>query len=259
MLESLRTFQSTLLTAIHGIHEKDLRRPEKPGRWSILEVIAHLSDLELVCTVRMRAILATDRPTLQKLEQESWVSRVHTSDTRDEILEQFWFLRRMNLSFLERLDDGQRSRIGIHPQFGEMSIDSVATLLETHQAKHLRQIENIKLTLGLASSSEPWLDGVVSASAENAPVRSPGDGVHVRTIWQNGVRRALQVEIDPGKQWPGLDYHVPGPEEVYIVSGDYDDGRGVFGQGTFLHHPAGSSHSPRSENGCVLLVYYPEG
>jgi anti-sigma factor ChrR (cupin superfamily) len=140
-----------------------------------------------------------------------------------------------------------------------MSIESLATLLETHQANHLRQIENIKLTLGLSASSEPWLDGVVSASAANAPVRSPGDGVRVRTIWQNGVRRALQVEIDAGKQWPGLDYHVPGPEEVYIVSGDYDDGQGVYGTGTFLHHPAGSSHSPRSKNGCVLLVYYPEG
>lgn len=230
-----------------------------PGRWSILEVIAHLSDLELVCAVRMRAILATDGPALQKLAQEAWVSRVHARDSREEILEQLWFLRRMNLTFLERLDETQRFRTGIHPDFGEMSIDGIATLLETHQAKHLRQIEKIKVTLGLGVSSQPWLEGVVSARADHAPVRSPGQGVRVRTIWQSGVRRALQVEIDAGTQWPGLDYHVPGPEEVYILSGDYDDGQGVHRTGTFLHHPAGSSHSPRSENGCVLLVYYPEG
>jgi hypothetical protein len=259
MLDELRVFQSTLLEAIHGINEAGLRRPERPGRWSILEVIAHLSDLELMCAVRFRLILATDRPTLQNLDQQAWVARVHEHDSRDEILEQFWFLRRLNLSLLEGLDETQRRRAGMHPLFGEMTIDDIAAMLTRHQAKHLSQIEEIKRTLGLSVSTRPWLEGVVSARPEDAPVRSPGHGVRVRTLWQNGIRRALQVEIDAGAQWPGIDYHVPGPEEVLVVSGDYDDGVGVYGAGTFLHHPAGSSHSPRSEKGCVLLVYYPEG
>ncbi len=259
MLEALRDFQSILLTAIHGIPGKDLRKPESPARWSILEVIAHVSDLELVCSVRMRAILATDRPALQKLDGEEWVSRVHAHDTRDEILEQLWFFRRLNLSLLERLDATQLARIGIHPEYGEMSIEQIARFITTHQARHLEQIEKIKVTHELSASTQPWLEGVVSGRAENAAVRSPGDGVRVRTLWQQGIRRALQVEIDAGKQWPGLDRHMPGPEEVYILSGDYDDGNRAYRSGTFLHHPAGSSHSPRSENGCVLLGYYPEG
>jgi anti-sigma factor ChrR (cupin superfamily) len=98
--------------------------------------------------------------------------------------------------------------------------------------------------------------GTVVAGREH---RSPGPGVRVHDLWSDGTRRALQVEFDAGAQWPGLDYHVPGPEEVYVLSGDFHDGHARYEAGTFLHHPAGTSHSPVSENGCVLFVFYPEG
>jgi hypothetical protein len=255
--DPLRSFHSRLLKAIHGIGESDLRRPEQPGKWSILDVIAHLSDLELVAAVRFRDIVAVQGPALQKLEQDAWVSRVHGGESRDSILEHFWFLRRMNAGFLERLEEGDFSRLGLHAAFGDSALGDLVAHLIRHQEKHLGQIERIKSALSLTASSEPSLDGVVATRAGAA--RSPGEGVRVREMWRGGVRRALRVEFDPGAQWPGLDYHIPGPEEVYVVSGDFNDGRGKHGPGTFLHHPAGSSHSPRSEEGCVLFVFYPEG
>ncbi|HET8775998.1 MAG TPA: cupin domain-containing protein [Thermoanaerobaculia bacterium] len=115
----------------------------------------------------------------------------------------------------------------------------------------------MKTTHGLRASERPHLSEVV-AGAEIA-VTSPGDGVRIRTLWADGVKRALEVEFDAGAQWPGIDYHVPGPEEVYVLAGDFDDGAHVYRAGTFLHHPAGSSHSPRSVEGCKLFVFYPEG
>jgi hypothetical protein len=51
----------------------------------------------------------------------------------------------------------------------------------------------------------------------------------------------------------------PGPEVVYVVSGELIDGDTVLRAGDAAVHPAGSSHSPRSETGCRLLVFYPEG
>ena len=256
-LEPLRGFQPRLLHAIHGIGENDLRRPGGPKKWSILDVIAHLGDLELIAAVRYRDIVAIWRPALQKLTQEEWVARVHRRDSRDSILEQFWFARRLNIAFLERLDESDFTRLGRHPDFGDSTLADLVTHVIRHQEKHLGQIERIKQTLGLTTSEEPWLDRVVATRA-GVP-RSPGPGIRVRDLWSEGARRALQVEFDPGAQWPGLDYHVPGPEEVYVVSGDFNDGRGAYGPGTFLHHPAGTSHSPRSEKGCVLFVFYPEG
>jgi anti-sigma factor ChrR (cupin superfamily) len=67
------------------------------------------------------------------------------------------------------------------------------------------------------------------------------------------------LEIDAGCRWEGLDLHEPGPEEVYVVSGVFNDGVRDYPAGTFIHNPAGSSHVPQSETGCVLFVFYPEG
>ena len=258
-MEKLRAFHSRLLLAIHGIAEADLARPEREGKWSIAGVIAHLGDLELVYAVRIRTIVAGeggDQP-LPSLAQDAWVARVHRRGPLSELLEQFWFHRRMNLAFYERLSEEERKRTGVHPEYGPISVDDAFGRIERHDEKHLGQIERIKTALGLRASEEAQVAGVVAGT--EISVTSPGDGVRVRTLWKDGVKRALEVEFDPGAQWPGMDYHVPGPEEVYVLSGDFDDGANVYRAGAFLHHPAGSSHSPRSSEGCRLFVFYPEG
>jgi hypothetical protein len=257
-LDPLRAFQSHLLLAIHGIAEADLRRPEKEGKWSIADVIAHLSDLELVYAVRIRTILGGvgDGP-LPALAQNAWVERVHRREPVAELLEQFWFDRRRNIALVERLNDEELARTGAHPEYGPITIPMALERVRNHDAKHLAQIERIKQTHGLAASETPDVSGVVAGSPKDD--RSPGPGLRVRTLWAEGVKRALEVDFDAGAQWPGLDYHVPGPEEVYVLEGDFDDGANVYRAGTFLHHPAGSSHSPKSVEGCRLLVFYPEG
>lgn len=243
--------------AIHGIAEEDLRRPESEGRWSISDVIAHLGDLEMVYAVRMRTTLGVNEPDLPVLKQDEWIAAVHRREPVAELLEQFGFHRRMNRALKSRLTETELARKGRHPDYGLISIAQMFERIANHDAKHLRQIERIKSAHGLAASSSPNLAGVMAGSLLDE--RSPGPGVRVRELWREGVKHALEVEFDAGAQWPGIDYHVPGPEEVYILSGDFDDGANVYRTGTFLHHPAGSSHSPRSVEGCRLFVFYPEG
>ena len=88
----------------------------------------------------------------------------------------------------------------------------------------------------------------------------PFPGIHISRLWKgaNGAK-AIVVEIDPGSGWLELDVHEPGPEEVYVVSGTFNDGNRDFPAGSFIHNPAGSSHVPQSKTGCVLFVFYPEG
>ena len=257
-LEKLRAFQSRLIMAIHGIAAADLSRVEGEGRWSIADVVAHLGDLELVYAVRIRSMLAGagDAP-LQALPQTAWVERVHRREPIGELLEQFWFQRRANATLAARLTGEELERTGTHPQYGTLSVRGAYERIARHDERHLAQIERIKTTLGLKASDTPDISGVVAGSL--LAERSPGPGVHVRELWKDGVKRALEVELSPGAQWPGIDYHVPGPEEVYVLAGDFDDGGSVYRAGTFLHHPAGSSHSPRSTEGCRLFVFYPEG
>src|SRR6185436_16329158 len=194
-----------LLLAIHGIPEADLRRPEDEGRWSIADVIAHLGDLEMVYAVRMRTTLAVDEPDLPVLKQDQWVANVHRREPVPELLEQFWFHRRMNLALKSRLTEAELARKGRHPDYGPITIAQMFERIANHDEKHLRQIERIKQTLGLVATETPNVSGVVAGSLIEE--RSPGNGIRVREIWREGARRALEVDFPAGSQWPGIDYH----------------------------------------------------
>jgi anti-sigma factor ChrR (cupin superfamily) len=95
---------------------------------------------------------------------------------------------------------------------------------------------------------------------KNAPIEELFSGIRLRPLWKaEGGASAQILKIDPACCWEGLDVHEPGPEEVYVVSGVFNDGVRDYPAGTFIHNPAGSSHVPQSESGCVLFVFYPEG
>jgi hypothetical protein len=259
LIERLSTFQSQLLLSIHGIPESELNRPEGADRWSILNVVAHLVDDELVMALRLRRVLVEEEPMFEPFPQELWVDRLHHGATLDLLIEQFGELRHQNIVLIRSLGESALARTGTHPLVGVLSVRDLVERLIVHQDKHLGQIERIKSTLGLTTSSGIDVSRVEAVLASTVPHRSPGPGIRVRDLWQRGVKRALQVEIDPGAAWPSIDYHVPGPEELYVVSGEFEDGVNRWSAGTFIHHPAGSSHIGQSRTGCVLFVYYPEG
>ncbi|MFE0190209.1 cupin domain-containing protein [Streptomyces sp. NPDC059008] len=102
--------------------------------------------------------------------------------------------------------------------------------------------------------------GYVWSAVADAPVEELFPGVRIRPLWtgDNGAR-AQVLQIDPGAAWERIDVHEPGPEEVFVVSGTFNDGFGDHEAGSFLHAPAGSWHIPRSETGCTIFVFYPEG
>jgi anti-sigma factor ChrR (cupin superfamily) len=98
------------------------------------------------------------------------------------------------------------------------------------------------------------------SSVKNAPVRELAKGIRIRPLWEgeNGAR-ALVLEMDPESCFEELDHHDSGPEEVFVVSGIFNDGVRDYPAGTFIHAAKGSSHVSRSTTGCILFVFYPEG
>ena len=98
-----------------------------------------------------------------------------------------------------------------------------------------------------------------SASVADVPVRELFPGIRLRSLWSGGLATAHVLEMDPGSSWEGIDVHEPGPEEVYVVDGVFNDGNRDYPAGSFIHCPAGSSHVPQTSAGCTLFLFYPEG
>ena len=105
----------------------------------------------------------------------------------------------------------------------------------------------------------PNFPGYEWKHCDDASPREIFPGITSRSLWQgrNGAHAVL-IEIAPGAAWGTVDHHCPGPEEVYVSAGVFNDGVRDYPAGTFLHAPAGSRHIPQSQTGCTLFVFYPE-
>ncbi|BCI51969.1 anti-sigma factor [Mycolicibacterium litorale] len=111
-----------------------------------------------------------------------------------------------------------------------------------------------------AENFGPAAPGYAWADARDAEAVEVFPGITVKLLWEgdNGAKAAITT-IQPGAVWKGEDHHWPGPEEVYVISGVFNDGVNDYRAGTFLHAPAGSWHVPQSSEGCELFLFYPEG
>ena len=228
MLERLEDFPSRLLLALHGI-------PAEALPTSIVATLDRLATTEL--------------RTLLELK-ESFVSAPRPCSAARALDEAAADLRIARERTLRLLDELQMS--------SQLCRNLVRRLYE-EQERQLATIEESRERSGLAVTTTADVSRVVASHVSSSPSRSYSDGITIRDLWGYGPRRALLVEFAPGAHWPGLDHHVPGPEEVFVLSGEFDDGAHVYPAGSFLHHPAGSSHSPTTKSGCTLLVFYPEG
>ena len=86
---------------------------------------------------------------------------------------------------------------------------------------------------------------IVYVNERDVAAREIYPGVRKRVLWQgpNGAKAQL-LEIDAGAKFLKLDVHHPGPEEIYVISGTFNDGARDYPAGSFVHNPAGSSHLP---------------
>jgi uncharacterized damage-inducible protein DinB len=137
--------------ALAGVDEELLRRPEREGKWSVSEVVAHLADSELVWGYRLRRVLADERPTLTGYDQDGWAARLRYRDARlADSLALFSALRAGNLRLLRAASAEDLQRVGLHSERGEETVQRMLELYAAHDLVHRNQIERIKAAVGAA-------------------------------------------------------------------------------------------------------------
>lgn len=151
-LEVLRKTPTALEQFLGTVPAEILAVPEAPGKWAIRDVFAHLADSELVGGVRLRMVLAHDRPTIIGYDQDLWTDRLRYRevDVRNA-LEQFTVLRRSNLRLWQNLTPADLLRVGVHNERGEESLGHMRNLYAGHDILHLNQLNRIRQTITAAS------------------------------------------------------------------------------------------------------------
>lgn len=126
------------LVAEAGAH---LRWRPEPGEWSVVELLGHFLDAELVSSVRYRWILAHDEPELPGYDQDLWVRSLGYQEVDpDDIFSVFGPLRLMNLALWRNSSTTDRARIGKHLERGPESYETTFRMIAGHDRFHLDQM-----------------------------------------------------------------------------------------------------------------------
>src|ERR1700747_1528274 len=55
---------------------EQLRHKPAPDKWSILEILGHLADIEIVYGYRLRQMLADEKPVIAPMDQDAWAKNL---------------------------------------------------------------------------------------------------------------------------------------------------------------------------------------
>ena len=130
--------------ALEGASDKDLDSRPAPGTWSAREIVHHLADSEMTAAVRLRLLVAQDRPTLHGYNQDEFARRLYYDRPHEISLELFHLARRSTSEILERLTPAEWVREGTHTEVGPYSVESWLKTYSEHAHKHARQIRVVR-------------------------------------------------------------------------------------------------------------------
>ena len=127
-----------LRTAVAGLTPEQIRSRPIPGKWSTLEVVAHIADTEIFFTDRIERTIALERPLLMSVDERPYVERLkYDSFDFTEQLDLFTALRRHLARILRSQPPEAWQRVGVHSQSGLVTLRQLVFQAVRHLRHHL--------------------------------------------------------------------------------------------------------------------------
>jgi hypothetical protein len=143
-LTILRSTADDLRRLVAGRSEDVLKATPAAGKWSIVQILAHLADATYVAGYRVRAMLGQPGTAIQGFDQDAWVREMRYASVPVEAsLQSFAAVRQANLPLIERLTPEDWERYGIHSERGRETVRDIVTLDAGHDINHINQIRRI--------------------------------------------------------------------------------------------------------------------
>jgi hypothetical protein len=132
-------------------HLVSLATPEKllykpaPDRWSICEVLNHLTDVEqLAVAHRAKRVFEEELPLFVDYDPAARESAgAYANDDGAHALEKFREAREESLAWLDKVEPSDWERRGVHHVVGEVDFGQLLSLWAFHDLGHIRQVAEL--------------------------------------------------------------------------------------------------------------------
>jgi uncharacterized damage-inducible protein DinB len=121
-----------------------------PGKWSSLEVVAHIADFEVVFVDRLTSVIAEESPTIPGRDEQKYAARLayHERDIEEQ-LRLIEICRSHVTRILRTLTDADMARVGNHTEAGPLTLEQLLNRIIKHLQHHVKFIDEKRAALGM--------------------------------------------------------------------------------------------------------------
>jgi len=142
-LDLLQATPGILRGLITELADEDARWKPAPDRFSVAEVLAHLSHSEGQCyRMRLDRFMAETRPQFEPDDAQMYLDLYRGADPQ-QAFDHFQEQLEANLKFLRNLPHGAGDRVALHREFGEITLAQMLNEWALHDLGHIRQIAEL--------------------------------------------------------------------------------------------------------------------
>jgi hypothetical protein len=130
---------------LEDLTEEDTRWKPAPDRYSVAEVLAHLSHVESHCyRQRVDLLLEQENPAIEPYDQNQvYKSGGYPNRDAEDSFDHFEDQRETNLELLRSLEESRLGRSGRHPVAGTFTLAELLHDWAYHDLAHIRQIAEL--------------------------------------------------------------------------------------------------------------------
>jgi uncharacterized damage-inducible protein DinB len=139
-VDALAAFPEELKRQLTSLTDAALRFRPSPDEWSIVEIVGHMTDVDAIWPGRVRQMLSTDNPQLQRANNDVVRQRDYQNKQLGFLLTTLAERRAEFVELLRMLRPAQLTRPGLHPTRGPITVADAPAALADHDRGHRAQI-----------------------------------------------------------------------------------------------------------------------
>jgi hypothetical protein len=143
-IESYGSAHALLAAAVKRFPREMWQFRPSPERWTIHEIIVHITDSEANSYVRCRRFIAEPGSSVLGYDESRWARELHYDlQSPEDALELFKWLRHKSYTLIQTLSTSTWSNTVNHTENGIMTLDDWLDTYERHIPEHIRQMQAV--------------------------------------------------------------------------------------------------------------------
>ena len=149
ILARLRDHALEVRRLFSGLDEEALNQRTAPGKWSLKELLCHISRVQRIFDARLDTLLSEDNPEIPSYAAEGDLLFEEMADhPAAGSLAEFLAERGLLIGRLEKLSLEEWHRPGRHPEYANYDVHLQMDYMSHHEAHHVHQMFERRTPLG---------------------------------------------------------------------------------------------------------------